>query len=48
MLRITAVSAMLLGATAALAQETRWDGADELPVNPLSCEGGAAPAAAKP
>lgn len=47
MLRITAVGVMLLGATAALAQESRWDGADDLPVNPLSCEGGAAPAAAK-
>jgi ABC-type sugar transport system substrate-binding protein len=47
MIRITAVGVMMLGATAALAQESRWDGADDLPVNPLSCEGGAAPAAAK-
>ena len=29
--------------------QSRWDGADELPVNPLACgEGGAAAAAAKP
>ena len=46
MMRITAVGVMMLGATAALAQESRWDGADELPVNPLACGEGAAPAAA--
>src|SRR5919206_4744657 len=34
----------------ALAAGTRWDGADELPVNPLACgaEAGGAPVAAKP
>ena len=47
MMRITAVGVMMLVATAAMAQ-SRWDGADDLPVNPLACEGGAAPAAAKP
>jgi ABC-type sugar transport system substrate-binding protein len=30
----------LLGTLPVVAQETRWDGADDLPVNPLECPGG--------
>jgi rhamnose transport system substrate-binding protein len=37
---------MLLASTA-MAQ-SRWDGADELPVSPLACDGGAGEVAAKP
>lgn len=49
MLRILGVGlGTVLLASTAMAQ-SRWDGADDLPVNPLSCEaGGAAAAAAKP
>ncbi|HEY1944155.1 MAG TPA: substrate-binding domain-containing protein [Roseiarcus sp.] len=44
----SAIFAMTLASTGARAAE-RWDGADDLPVNPLACEaGGAAAAAAKP
>jgi ABC-type sugar transport system substrate-binding protein len=41
----TALSLTLIAGTA-LAQE-RWDGADDLPVNPLACDGGAGAMAAK-
>ena len=37
---------MLLASTAMAAD--RWDGADELPVSPLACDGGAGEVAAKP
>lgn len=43
---LTAAFGMTLVAGAALAQE-RWDGADDLPVNPLACDGGAGAAAGK-
>jgi ABC-type sugar transport system substrate-binding protein len=43
----TAVALTLLAGTA-LAQEQRWDGADDLPVNPLDCDGGAGAVVAKP
>jgi ABC-type sugar transport system substrate-binding protein len=45
-----ALGAVLLAwSAAASAQGSRWDGADDLPVNPLACgEGGAAEVAAKP
>jgi len=47
MLRITAlVASTALVAGAALAQD-RWDGADELDVNPLACDGGAGEVVAK-
>lgn len=48
MLRIFTVGlgAALLASSPALAQ-SRWDGADDLPVNPLACDGGAAHVAAK-
>src|ERR671938_327498 len=47
MLRVTAgYLATLLMASTAMAH-SRWDGADELPVSPLACDGGAAQAAAK-
>jgi ABC-type sugar transport system substrate-binding protein len=42
----TTALGMVLIAGAALAQE-RWDGADDLPVNPLACEGGGGAMAAK-
>jgi len=31
------ISSLLIGAVAVQAQEKRWDGADDLPVNPLEC-----------
>jgi rhamnose transport system substrate-binding protein len=43
---LTAALGMALIAGTALAQE-RWDGADDLPVNPLACDGGAGAMAAK-
>jgi len=47
MLRITAlVASTALVAGAAMAQD-RWDGADDLPVNPLACDGGAGEVVAK-
>jgi rhamnose transport system substrate-binding protein len=42
---LTAALSMVLLAGPALAQ-THWDGGDDLPVNPLSCDGGGAGAAA--
>jgi rhamnose transport system substrate-binding protein len=47
MLRITAILAgsLLLAGTASAQQ--RWDGADDLDVNPLACDGGAGEAVAK-
>jgi len=40
---------MLLGAVSmAQAQDKRWDGADDLPVNPLACGAAGAAAAATP
>ena len=42
---LTAALSMVLLAGPALAQ-ARWDGADDLPVNPLSCDGGGGAAAA--
>ena len=43
----SAVFAISLASTGARAAGDRWDGADDLPVNPLACDaGGAAPAAA--
>lgn len=49
MLRLVAATlgAGLLASSAAMAQ-SRWDGADELPVSPLACDGTAAAVAAKP
>lgn len=44
---IFALSVGLMGGTA-LAQEQRWDGADDLPVNPLDCAGAPGEVAAKP
>ena len=44
----TALSlSLLLGSASAMAQ-SRWDGADDLPVSPLACDGTAATVAAKP
>jgi ABC-type sugar transport system substrate-binding protein len=43
---LTAALGMALIAGTALAQE-RWDGADDLPVNPLACDGGGGAMAAK-
>lgn len=44
---IFALSVALMGGTA-LAQEQRWDGADDLPVNPLDCAGAPGEVVAKP
>ena len=44
---IFALGMALMGGTA-LAQEQRWDGADDLPVNPLDCAGAPGAVAAKP
>jgi rhamnose transport system substrate-binding protein len=43
---IVALGPVLLASTAMAAD--RWDGADELPVSPLACDGGAGEVAAKP
>jgi ABC-type sugar transport system substrate-binding protein len=43
---IVALGSVLLTSTAMAAE--RWDGADELPTNPLACDGGAGEVAAKP
>jgi ABC-type sugar transport system substrate-binding protein len=51
-MKLTAL-ALVLGATmfataGAFAAEKRWDGADDLPVNPLPCDGGAGKMVSKP
>jgi rhamnose transport system substrate-binding protein len=44
-----ALGATMLAGTGAWAAEKRWDGADDLPVNPLPCTGGeTGPVASKP
>ncbi|MEK0082854.1 substrate-binding domain-containing protein [Benzoatithermus flavus] len=43
---IVALGSVLMASSAMAAG--RWDGADELPTNPLACDGGAAQVAAKP
>ena len=44
----SSILGVALMASTAYAADKRWDGADELPVNPLACDAGpAAPAAAK-
>ena len=45
---LAAAFATALLATTAHAQGARWDGADDLPVSPLACDGTAAAVAAKP
>ncbi len=48
MLRTTALALLMsVSAGAALAQE-RWQGADDLPTNPLACDGTAGAVASKP
>ncbi len=42
-----ALGATMLVASGAFAAEKRWDGADDLPVNPLPCNGGAGKEVAK-
>ncbi|MFO1067488.1 MAG: substrate-binding domain-containing protein [Geminicoccaceae bacterium] len=46
--KILFACSMALLSSTAMAQEQRWDGADELPVNPLDCSGAASAVAAKP
>ena len=40
--------ALTLGSVSAVAAQDVWDGADELPTNPLACPGGEAPPMAPP
>ncbi len=48
MLRLFAVALGTVLLTSTAMAQARWDGADELEVNPLACDGGAAEVAAKP
>src|SRR5918997_2814252 len=48
MLRIAALALLMSAAAGTALAQDKWQGADDLPTNPLACDGGAGAVAAKP